>query len=97
MPTYSNASKFPYSSLLWDDTPVETEFPVYTAAISATTGILVYEDRNGDIRQVVSAEFGAMPLIYIEAAKVLESGKITAGLGTGDTVTTTAQNVRVFW
>lgn len=88
------------TALVWTDTPVETSVLSVlgdpSRAISSTGGTLVYEDRYERVRQVVEAEFLALPFLPICAHKLLTSGTITHGHGTGSTVTTTAKNVRVW-
>lgn len=97
--TISRNSVFDSSKLLWTTTPAAIEVlssvtkGTHPAAVSATGGILVYEDIDGTNKQIVDAEFTKSDYIFgVPITRILASGDVD-----GSTITTTATNVRIYW
>jgi hypothetical protein len=97
--TLSRNAQFDGTHLAWTTTAVEVDIlasvspGTHACAVSASAGILVYQDIAGTVRQILEAEFQNLNIVHgVNIAKLLTSG--TVG---GSTVTTTATNVRVWW
>lgn len=91
------------SILVYTTTPVARTMralksPVNASGVSASSGILVYKDSAGQVKQIVEDEFLTLGIVPDDIAELLTDGTPTVGAGTGgSSITTTAQNVRVYF